>query len=118
MKKIFFSLCIVLVVLFMPAYSYALENTPSHDFKIVKHNQLYISNNTHDVVPYFDAVLLEEDNDASTSEKEKFSPEKNALTICFIATNFPDNSFKNTWPARHFLNCSQPGLIYFRVLRL
>jgi len=110
----------VLLVLFMPAYSYALEHVPSHDFGLVKHNQLYISNNTRGETPYFDAVFLEEDqDDASTSEKEKFSPEKNTFTIgFFVAPDFYVDFFKRFALTNSFFNCSQPGFIYFRVLRL
>jgi hypothetical protein len=117
MKKILFFLCIVLLVSFMPSRSYALSTFPSHDFGIVR-QKLYISNNTHGETPCFDAVLLEEDqDDVSTSEKEKFSPEKSAFSITsFVTTNFNDNL--NRRFTDYFFNCSQPGFIYFRALRL
>jgi hypothetical protein len=120
MKKVVLFLFIVLLVLFMPTYSYALDHIPSHDYGAVKYNQLYISNNMRGETPYFDAVFLEEDqDDASTSEKEKFSPEKNTFTIgFFVPANFSDDFFKKITFTNNFLNCSQPGFIYLRVLRL
>jgi hypothetical protein len=119
MKKLFFFLCIVLLVSFMPSRTFALNTIPSHNFEIVRYNPLYISNHTQDQLSYFDAYLLEEDqDDISTSEKEKFSPEKNTFPIIsFITTNFQNNVNRISFP-NYFFHCSQPGIIYFRVLRL
>lgn len=119
MKKLFFFLCIVLLVSFMPSRTFALNTIRSHNFEVVRYNPLYISNNTQDHLSYFDVYLIEEDqDDASTSEKDKFSPEKNAFPITsFITTQFPNNAQRISF-TDYFFNCSQPGFIYFRVLRL
>jgi hypothetical protein len=120
MKKIFFFLCIALLVLFMPAYAHALDEIPSHDYGAIRYDQLYISNTANHQDRYFTADLFEEDSDdISTSKKEKFSSGKNAFTITlFISTDFPDNSLgKNSFP-NTVLNYTLPDFIYFRVLRL
>jgi hypothetical protein len=120
MKKIFFFLCIALLVLFMPAYAHALNEIPSHDYGTIRYNQLYISNTTHHQDRYFTADLFEEDSDdISTSKKEKFASGKNVFTIIpFILTNFPDNFLgKKSFP-KAVLNYALPDFIYFRALRL
>lgn len=122
MKKIFYFLFIVLLVLFIPAYVHAneLSTIPSKAFRIVKHNQLYIYSGVQHKSIYFDADLLEEDtNDASTSQKEKLLNGKNAFTIIsFVTPNFTNNSYSGISIADHFLDYSQLDFIYFRALRL
>lgn len=120
MKKVFFYLCMLLLVLFLPAYAYSVKDIPSNDFKFVKHNQLYISNTTHREHLFMDAYLLEEDSDnGCTSEKEKLSSRKNTYTVTsFVTTDASCNTIKRTWSSNYFSNFSQACPIYFRVLRL
>ena len=120
MKKIFFYLCIVLLVLFQPAYSFTVKDVSPHSIAKIKHNQLYIPNSVQDKNLYFDVCLLEENNDnEGTSDKKKFSPEKNDFTvISAIAFNFHNSFWKQVEPTSCFLNFSKPDFIFFRALRL
>ncbi|MEO6901717.1 MAG: hypothetical protein ABI315_01020 [Bacteroidia bacterium] len=88
---------------------------------MVKHKQLYISNNTQNKNSYFYTDLIEDDIDSgNTSEKEKYAFEKNTLVLGFsLANPFISNNAQNDICFnRYFLNFAQPYFIYFRALRL
>ncbi len=120
MKKIgfFFSISIVLGLL-LSTYSYALKNGTAPDFGMAQQKRFVISTPAHVETLYFSPALLEEDNDDAGTEREKFLSGKNAFTITsFVTSHFTDNVlFKKAFTSS-FFNFSQPGFIYFRVLRL
>jgi hypothetical protein len=120
MKKVFFFMCIALLVLFLPAYAHALNEIPTHDYGAIRYNQLYISNTAEHQDRYFIADLFEEDSDdISTSNKEKFSSGKNTFTItAFLPINIFDHFSKRKSFPKVVLNYALPDFIYFRVLRL
>lgn len=120
MKKVFLSLCVVMLAVFVPAHSYARKDIASHDLQLVKHEHLYTPAASSIENLYFDVCLLEEDNDdGSASEKKKYSSEKEWYTIISaIPTNFSDHLSRQVSFTNYFLSFSQPGFIYLRALRL
>jgi hypothetical protein len=120
-KVVFYFCCIALLILLMPTHCYALKYIVSHNFKIIKHKQLYISNNTQNKNSHFYTDLIEEDCDSgNTSERKKHTCENNSFILPSFPTEpFTDNkSSKSINFNRYFLNFTQPYFIYFRVLRL
>lgn len=119
MKKVLFFIGFVLLALCIPTYSYALKSISSNDFKIVKQKKHLISTYTKSENLYMDADLLEEDNDAYTTERKKLSSDETAFAISsFLSANFTDMFVKPIRFTNYSLNFSQPCFIYFRVLRL
>ncbi len=119
MKKIFFSLSIILAF-FNPTSSFAVVDMPANVFEIVQHQSRFFSHYLQIENPCFDDYIFDmDDDDMKDSERDNFSFGKNAFKInSFVSNNFSDKFFKRICFTRCSINFSQPGFISLRVLRL
>lgn len=119
MKAIMIWFSLVLV-LFHPTRSNALEHAPAYHPEFIQQNALHFSYNSQNKDIYGDYQIIEEDEeDLSISSKKKVLAKKIISTnASFITSIFFDDFFKKIRSSKHLFYTRPPTFISLRVLRL
>ena len=120
MKAIIFYFSLVLAI-FHPAFSKALEPNHAHNFELVQKKSPCLCLNSQSDNPYFDIDLLEdEDNDdINSSTWKKFLSKKSASTLnAIVEKKYTDNHFSKPGYNRYIFYLPPSHFISLRVFRL
>ena len=117
MKAIMIWFSLVLV-LFHPTRSNALEHAPAYHPEFIQQNALHFSYNSQNTDIYGDYQIIEEEDVSISSKKKVFAKKLISTGDSFITSIFSNNFFKRTYFSKYSFYTRPPTFISLRVLRL